>query len=379
MSERFDLAQAKGQLFQKGAKKGAEKAKKGAEKAKKAIVDPVVQGAKDYGSTVKATVEGIKEKGLLGELADETQNFLFGDNKGEGVLKTGIGGEMSEEGKKKLAEDAAKRSEEQNKDVNTLKAETKNLEKEQSEDTKEKADEHIQQMEELLGKYIGSMDSSKIYNEAPKTIRQAWKSGKFGDIVAPEYREKYGNYDDFRKAYRDELKKPKDKRNEEVISDFKANREKTKEARETRNWYTLQAIGAGMRNIGSALKGGRDFEKNAWDKVQGARMADAQERYKQLLNTKANEVVEEAKNKGLMDRENERALRNLYQDKRLQPILNKLDTDSQIQLIDLMQQKSDAINFNTFINALAIKLMDDPQGAVSSVFGGAKDFVNLTK
>jgi hypothetical protein len=372
MADRYDLGQAQGELFQEGIKKGAKK-------VKEAVVNPLVKGVKNYGRTAKATIEGIKEKGFMGELADETQNFLFGDNEGTGRLKTGMNGEMSEEEKQKHAEVAAKRAEGQKEDVNALKTETESLEKEQSEGTKEKADEHIQQMEELLGKYINSMDSSKIYNEAPKTIRMAWKSGKFGDIIAPEYREKYGNYDDFRKAYRDELKKPRDKRDEEVINDFMANREKTKEARDTRNWYTLQAIGAGMRNIGSALKGGRDFEKTAWDKVQGARMADAQERYKQLLDTKANEVVEEAKNKGLMDRENERALRNLYQDKRLQPILNKLDTDSQIQLIDLMQQKSDAINFNTFINALAIKLMEDPKGAVSSVFSGAKNLVDLAK
>ena len=75
----------------------------------------------------------------------------------------------------------------------------------------------------------------------------------------------------------------------------------------------------------------------------------------------------------------EKGIRKLYADRRLQPILNELDVNSQRQLIDLMQEKAGAINFETFKSALLMSIIDNPGGAVASVFGAGKNLIDAAK
>ena len=259
---------------------------------------------------------------------------------------------LTAEEKQKLNEQAER---EQGKDVSKLKDETGALEKENVEENKNSAENQIKAMEDLLKKHIDLMDNSSIYNELPRTIRQAYKSGKFGEVMT----------DDLRNQFRAEMKKPESERDKDILEKYK----NAKDAQHARNYYILDAIGSGLINVGSALQGGQGGKETKWNQLQGSRIADAQQRYKNLLDTKANEVIKSAENAGIMNRENEKALRTLYQDRRLQPLLNKLDVDTQTQLLRLIDQKAGALSFETFINALALQLMNDPKGAVSGVFG----------
>lgn len=259
---------------------------------------------------------------------------------------------LTAEEKQKLNEQAER---EQGKDVSKLKGETSDLEKENVEENKNSAENQIKAMEDLLKKHIDLMDNSYIYNELPRTIRQAYKSGKFGEVMT----------DDLRNQYRAEMKKPESERDKDILEKYK----NAKDAQHAKNYYILDAIGTGLTNVGSALQGGQGGKETKWNQLQGSRIADAQQRYKDLLDTKANEVIKSAENAGIMNRENEKALRTLYQDRRLQPLLNKLDVDTQTQLLRLIDQKAGALSFETFINALALQLMNDPKGAVSGVFG----------
>lgn len=259
---------------------------------------------------------------------------------------------LTAEEKQKLNEQAER---EQQKDVAKLKDETSALEKENVEENKNSAENQIKAMEDLLKKRIDLMDNSPIYNELPRTIRQAYKSGKFGEVMT----------DDLRNKFRAEMKKPVSERDTDILEKYK----NAKDAQHARNYFILDAIGTGLTNVGSALQGVQGGKETKWNQLQGSRIADAQQRYKDLLDTKANEVIKAAENAGIMNRENEKALRTLYQDRRLQPLLNKLDVDTQTQLLRLIDQKAGALSFETFINALALQLMNDPKGAVSGVFG----------
>ena len=287
------------------------------------------------------------------EREQKKQEFLDSINPFSGITNVMTkASELTEEEKATLNK-AAER--EQEKDVSKLKDETSALEKENVEENKNSAENQIKAMEDLLKKHIDLMDNSSIYNELPRTIRQAYKSGKFGEVMT----------DDLRNQFRAEMKKPESERDKDILEKYK----NAKDAQHARNYYILDAIGSGMINAGSALQGGQGGKESKWNQLQGSRIADAQQRYKNLLDTKANEVIKSAENAGIMNRENEKALRTLYQDRRLQPLLNKLDVDTQTQLLRLIDQKAGALNFETFINALALQLMNDPKGAVSGVFG----------
>lgn len=261
------------------------------------------------------------------------------------------------------------RQEAQKEDVEDLKEEGEDIVEEQREASESDANKNLESLESLVRERIEGAKNDPIYNELPRTIRQAYKAGEFGDPVN----------EDIRKAYRAEMKKPKKERNAEVIEDYKKELERTKDARQAKNWYTMNAIGTGLMNFGSALKGETPTAETEWNKRQGARIANAQQRYKDLLDAKANTVIDELKNKQGFDQNTQKAIRSLYNDRRLQPILNRLDTDSQIQLIDLMQEKKDAINFNAFVNALVLSLVKNPEGAVSTALGVGKDVVDLVK
>lgn len=316
---------------EKQKQKEAEKAKKEAEKQAKA--------------EQKAEKKAEREQ--------KTKEFLDSINPFSGITnvmtKTS---DLTEEEKATLNKAA---EEEQAKDVSKLKDETSELEKENVEENKKSAENQIKAMEDLLKKHIDLMDNSYIYNELPRTIRQAYKSGKFGEVMT----------DDLRNQFRAEMKKPESERDKDILEKYK----NAKDAQHARNYYILDAIGTGLTNVGSALQGGQGGKETKWNQLQGSRIADAQQRYKDLLDTKANEVIKSAENAGIMNRENEKALRTLYQDRRLQPLLNKLDVDTQTQLLRLIDQKAGALSFETFINALALQLMNDPKGAVSGVFG----------
>lgn len=260
--------------------------------------------------------------------------------------------ELTEEEKATLNKEA---EEEQIKDVAKLKDETSELEKENVEENKKSAENQIKAMEDLLKKRIDLMDNSPIYNELPRTIKQAYKSGKFGEVMT----------DDLRNQFRAEMKKPVSERDTDILEKYK----NAKDAQHARKYFIIDAISTGLTNVGSALQGVQGGKETKWNKLQGSRIADAQQRYKDLLDTKANEVIKAAENAGIMNRENEKALRTLYQDRRLQPLFNKLDVDTQTQLLRLIDQKAGALSFETFINALALQLMNDPKGAVSGVFG----------
>lgn len=278
----------------------------------------------------------------------------------------------SPEEKEKREAGLKERQEAQEQDIKDFKDETEEVVEDSREESESDAEKNIASLENLVNERIEGSKNDPIYNELPKTIRQAYKAREFGDPMN----------EDIRKAYREVMRKPKkdrDEKDEEAIVAYKKELERTKDARQARDWYTMNAIGTALLNVGTALKGGTPTAETAWNKRQGARIEAAQQRYKDLLDTKANMVIEEVKNKQGYDQATQKAIRSLYNDKRLQPVLNRLDTDSQIQLIDLMQEKSGAINFNAFVNALVLSLMDNPQGAVTSALGLGKDFVDFLK
>ena len=343
-------AQAKAQAEQEAKQKEEqERLKKAEEQRNKKKADK--QEEQDtYGKALEKAREDVQTN-----LEKKEDLKLIG--KGDGLFG-GLSGLLTKadtltaEEKQKLNEQAER---EQGKDVAKLKDETSALEKENVEENKNSAENQIKAMEDLLKKHIDLMDNSSIYNELPRTIRQAYKSGKFGEVMT----------DDLRNQFRAEMKKPESERDKDILEKYK----NAKDAQHARNYYILDAIGSGLINAGSALQGGQGGKETKWNQLQGSRIADAQQRYKNLLDTKANEVIKSAENAGIMNRENEKALRTLYQDRRLQPLLNKLDVDTQTQLLRLIDQKAGALSFETFINALALQLMNDPKGAVSGVFG----------
>ena len=327
---------------EKQKQKEEEKAKKEEEKAKK-----------EEEKQAKAEQKKQEREEKKAEREQKTKEFIDSINPFSGISNVMTkASELTEEEKQKLNEQAER---EQAKDVSKLKDETSELEKENVEENRKSAENQIKAMEDLLKKRIDLMDNSPIYNELPRTIRQAYKSGKFGEVMT----------DDLRNQFRAEMKKPVSERDTDILEKYK----NAKDAQHARNYFILDAISTGLTNVGSALQGGQGGKETKWNQLQGSRIADAQQRYKDLLDTKANEVIKAAENAGVMNRENEKALRTLYQDRRLQPLLNKLDVDTQTQLLRLIDQKAGALSFETFINALALQLMNDPKGAVSGVFG----------
>lgn len=261
------------------------------------------------------------------------------------------------------------RQEAQKEDIKDFKDETEEVVEDSREESESDAEKNIASLENILKERLEGSKNDPIYNELPKTIRQAYKAGEFGDPVNEK----------IRKDYRAEMKKPKKERNTEVIDAYKKELERTKDARQARDWYTMNAIGTALLNVGTALKGGTPTADTAWNKRQGARIEAAQQRYKDLLDTKANAVIEDAKHLQGFNQEMEKSIRKLYADRRLQPILNELDVNSQRQLIDLMQEKAGAINFETFKSALLMSIIDNPGGAVASVFGAGKDLLEAAK
>lgn len=320
----------------------------------------------------KADDERVAQENAQWEEALEQQgwdgsNRTFGlGGKIEGFFKETP--KQKEEREKGLKE----RQEAQEQDIKDFKDEKEEVVEDSREESESDAEKNIASLENILKERLEGSKNDPIYNELPKTIRQAYKAREFGDPMD----------EDIRKAYREVMRKPKkdrDEKDKEAIDAYKKELERTKDARQARDWYTMNAIGTALLNVGTALKGGTPTAETAWNKRQGARIEAAQQRYKDLLDTKANTVIEEVKNKQGYDQATQKAIRSLYNDKRLQPVLNRLDTDSQIQLIDLMQEKSGAINFNAFVNALVLSLMDNPQGAVTSALGLGKDFVDFLK
>lgn len=323
------------------------------------------------------TAKASKKKAKDGKLAQDNERWeqalkqtgLDGSQRG-GILGVITGGFQETPAQKEKREAGLQeRQETQKEDVEDLKEEGEDIVDEQREASESDANKNLESLESLVRERIEGAKNDPIYNELPRTIRQAYKAGEFGDPVN----------EDIRKAYRAEMKKPKKERNAEVIEDYKKELERTKDARNAKNWYTMNAIGTALLNVGTALKGGTPTAETEWNKRQGARIANAQQRYKDLLDAKANTVIDELKNKQGFDQSTQKAIRSLYNDRRLQPILNRLDTDSQIQLIDLMQEQKDAINFNAFVNALVMSLVKNPEGAVSTALGVGKDVIDLVK
>ena len=347
-------AQAEKEAKQKEEEERLKKAQEDREAKKKAAEEAKQQAQADYETALDSARDTAQ--GTLAERA---------------LGKAGLGGifEETPEQEKKREAGIQARQEAQKEDVESLKEEGEDIVEEQREASESDAKKNLESLESLVRERIEGTKNDPIYNELPRTIRQAYKAGEFGDPVN----------EDIRKAYRAEMKKPKTERKKEVIEDYKKELERTKDARNAKNWYTMNAIGTGLMNFGSALKGGGPIAETEWNKRQGARIANAQQRYKDLLDAKANTVIDELKNKQGFDQKTQAAIRSLYNDRRLQPILNRLDTDSQIQLIDLMQEKKDAINFNAFVNALVLSLVKNPEGAVSTALGVGKDVVDLVK
>ena len=350
-------AQAEKEAKQKEDEERLKKAQEEREAKKKADEEKKAQAQAEYESALDSARDNAQEK--LAERA---------------LGKTGLAGIFQESDEAKKAREAGlkARQEAQEQDIKDFKDETKEVVEDSREKSESDAEKNIASLENILKERLEGSKNDPIYNELPKTIRQAYKAKEFGDPMD----------EDIRKAYREVMRKPKkdrDEKDKETIDAYKKELERTKDARQARDWYTMNAIGTALLNVGTALKGGTPTAETAWNKRQGARIEAAQHRYKDLLDTKANTVIEEVKNKQGYDQATQKAIRSLYNDKRLQPVLNRLDTDSQIQLIDLMQEKSGAINFNAFVNALVLSLMDNPQGAVTSALGLGKDFVDFLK
>lgn len=391
------------------------------EPVKKNIVEPV----KEYGEVVRDTVDDVKNYGLGGAFVKEAKEGNYGEGTKKVVekldnignlngLATGMGKEETPEEKAKREESTKRHESTQSKNIDSLKKETDKIESDSVKESLSSEQERVKSVEDLLKSYVNDRFDSPIYNELPKTVRQAYKAGRFGSPMKEEVR----------KAYLEEHSKPIEKRIDkelrdafvlsqspkfdklsdeekqkvaekvsayenkkaeletkraEIDAEYAKEKERTKDARQARDWYILDAIGTGMRNVGNTLRGGSGDEQSAWNKLQGSRMEGAQKRYNELLNAKADAVIEAAKHKQGFDQKNQEAFRDLYNNKRLQPLLNQIDVDTQVQLIDLMKDKADAINFDSFINALAIQLASDPKGTVSSFLNAGKDLYNVTK
>lgn len=335
--------------------KDAEKAekKKNTEQKKTAIKEKV-----NNAIDAVATTMGANASGALTEAAINKAQGGSGS-----VLQTSVAGGIPQSKPIKSG------SEDQQKDIVKLGKVGEDVISDTLSGSENTVQERQKALKKYLDEYIDASANSKIYNELPRTIRQAYKSGEFGDPVN----------EDIRKAYREEMRKPKKDRDEKVIDDYKKELERTKDARQARDWYTMNAIGTALLNVGTALKGGTPTAETAWNKRQGARIEAAQQRYKDLLDTKANAVIEDAKHLQGFNQEMEKGIRKLYADRRLQPILNELDVNSQRQLIDLMQKKAGAINFETFKSALLMSIIDNPGGAVASVFGAGKELIDAAK
>lgn len=335
--------------------KEAQKAekKKNSEQKKTAIKEKV-----NNAIDAVATTMGANASGALTEAAINKAQGGSGS-----VLQTSVAGGIPQSKPIKSG------SEDQQKDIKKLGKMGEDVISDTLSESENTVQDRQEALKKYLDKYIDASANSKIYNELPRTIRQAYKSGEFGDPID----------EDIRKAYREEMRKPKKDRDDKVIDAYKKELERTKDARQARDWYTMNAIGTALLNVGTALKGGTPTAETAWNKRQGARIEAAQQRYKDLLDTKANAVIEDAKHLQGFNQEMEKGIRNLYADRRLQPILNELDVNSQRQLIDLMQEKAGAINFETFKSALLMSIIDNPGGAVASVFGAGKDLIDAAK
>jgi hypothetical protein len=335
--------------------KEAQKAeKKKNSEQKKAAIKEKVNNAID----AVATTMGANASGALTEAAINKAQGGSGS-----VLQTSVAGG------KPQSKPIKSGSEDQQKDIKELGKMGEDVISDTLSGSENTVQDRQEALKKYLDKYIDASANSKIYNELPRTIRQAYKSGEFGDPID----------EDIRKAYREEMRKPKKDRDDKVIDAYKKELERTKDARQARDWYTMNAIGTALLNVGTALKGGTPTAETAWNKRQGARIEAAQQRYKDLLDTKANAVIEDAKHLQGFNQEMEKGIRKLYADRRLQPILNELDVNSQRQLIDLMQEKAGAINFETFKSALLMSIIDNPGGAVASVFGAGKDLIDAAK
>lgn len=335
--------------------KEAQKAeKKKNSEQKKAAIKEKVNNAID----AVATTMGANASGALTEAAINKAQGGSGS-----VLQTNVAGGVPQSKPIKSG------SEDQQKDIVKLGKMGEDVISDTLSESENTVQDRQEALKKYLDKYIDASANSKIYNELPRTIRQAYKSGEFGDPID----------EDIRKAYREEMRKPKKDRDDKVIDAYKKELERTKDARQARDWYTMNAIGTALLNVGTALKGGTPTAETAWNKRQGARIEAAQQRYKDLLDTKANAVIEDAKHLQGFNQEMEKSIRKLYADRRLQPILNELDVNSQRQLIDLMQEKAGAINFETFKSALLMSIIDNPGGAVASVFGAGKDLIDAAK
>lgn len=338
--------------------KEAQKAekKKNSEQKKTAIKEKVNNAIDSV-----ATIMGANASGALTEAAINKAQGGSGS-----VLQTSVAGGIPQSKPIKSG------SEDQQKDIVKLGKVGEDVISDTLSESENTVRERQKALKKYLDEYIDASANSKIYNELPRTIRQAYKSGEFGDPVDEK----------IRKDYREVMRKPKkdrDEKDKETIDAYKKELERTKDARQARDWYTMNAIGTALLNVGTALKGGTPTAETAWNKRQGARIEAAQQRYKDLLDTKANAVIEDAKHLQGFNQEMEKGIRKLYADRRLQPILNELDVNSQRQLIDLMQEKAGAINFETFKSALLMSIIDNPGGAVASVFGAGKELIDAAK
>lgn len=361
------IEEARKKSMQAQAQAQAEKeAKQKEEEERKAKAEAEKEAKKKAKEERKAQAQAEYDAAL-----ESAQNTVQGQLAQKALSKAGIGGVFEEtpEQKKKREAGRAEREASQEKDLQSAKTTTEQIVSDAREISESDVEKNIASLENLVNERISGMKNDPIYNELPKTIRQAYKAKEFGEPMNEE----------IRKAYREELRKPKKERNNEVIDAYKKELERTKGARQARDWYTLNAIGTGLMNVGTALKGGTPTAQTEWNKRQGARLEAAQQRYKDLLDAKADTLIEEVKNKQGYDQATQKAIRGLYNDKRLQPILNKLDTNSQIQLVDLMQDKAGAINFNAFINALVLQMMKDPEGAVSKALGLGEKAIDFVK
>ena len=419
-----DLGKNIGQATLDFGEKVVDKGKKAVKKTKEFVEDKIVEPVKNYGEVVKDTIDDVKNYGIGGAIVKEAKEGNYGegakkvvegiDNIGLKGLATGMGKEETPEEKAKREESTKRHEDTQTKNIDSLKKETDNIESYSVKESLSSEQERVKSVEELLKSYVNDRFDGPVYSEMPKTIRQAYKANYFGSPMKEEVRKAYleehskpiekridkelrdafvlSQSSKFDKLSDEEKQKVAEKvsayenkkaeletKRAEIDAEYAKEKERTKDARQARDWYILNAIGTGMRNVGSTLRGGNGDEQSAWNKLQGSRMEGAQKRYNELLDAKADAVIQAAKHKQGFDQKNQEAFRDLYNNKRLQPLLNQIDVDTQVQLIDLMKDKADAINFDSFINALAIQLASDPKGTVSSFFNAGKDFYNATK
>ena len=355
-------------LNKKQAEKAMEKAEKDALKNKK---KELTKGVDDAFNKTKAEYQNKIEdatnelsKHYDSRLRETVTDMTANPNLIKGAktaLSENLGGEKAE---KEL--NANKTS--SNEHLEELKDDSNALLKAISDMTTSETEKGVEETKALIDKYTKG-DLSYSVKDMPKGIIKAYKNGDFG---------KYKIDEKIRADYLDEMKKPKDERDQAKIDAYKGELESVKNARATMGYFVADAIATGLSNAGAALQGQQGGKKSKWDEVQDTKLKGSLDRYNKHWDELSDEMTARFKAKRNIDQKTLEDISDIYKNQSLRPIIDKLDVDSMERTLIIAKNMGGKINFETIKNALMLQILQDPQGAISKAMGAGGDIVKMT-